>query len=136
MKKYIKYIIFITIALLALIILGSYYCFVCKDISCLCHQVSFNSETWLQHSGFEADCSRGIMVDDLQNNILVGKNKQEILELLGKSQDEIKIDDNLSCLHYFIGVCSFKTAIKAEYDRLAVCFDNKSNFVKSYIINY
>lgn len=93
--------------------------------------ISFNKDVWHKYSSrngaitsFSASF-RLRMYSDLQDNILPGMTRKEIVNLLGES--EIKTNQKSESLSYFVGVIPFR--IDASY--VDINFDKNGNYISS-----
>ncbi|MCM1989187.1 hypothetical protein [Oceanirhabdus seepicola] len=97
---------------------------------------TFTSNKWQKRV-----TARFLMVDDmLEKNKLIGKDKKEILELLGKQTpyEDVSVsipkDSNKKYLVYYLGK-SIDGVMHSETDYLVIYFKN-SNVVEHKILTY
>lgn len=90
-------------------------------------QDPFNHDKWIKQSFLISDkpTPRQRMLNDLIKNVLPGKSKIEIIELLGHPDSE-----ELKFVDYRIGPEITEYSISIDFEYFEIFFDDKDRFVK------
>lgn len=90
-------------------------------------QETFNRDKWINQSFLsnEKPSPRQKMLNDLVKNILPGKSKKEIVELLGHPDVE-----GVKFIDYRIGSEISEYTISIDYEYFGIFFDDKDEFIK------
>jgi outer membrane protein assembly factor BamE (lipoprotein component of BamABCDE complex) len=133
-----KHVSFVQISVAGLLAFGVSIAIANQTYFFYAHQ-KFNSGIWqdsnsISHIGEELT-QRQRMVDDVVENILPGKNKDEIEALLGKPLYTSRNVQNKFYLNYKVGPEFESTILPTEPQYLLIFFDDSGNFTEYAIIH-